>query len=321
MTTFNTLRAAQGRMAEAGGEPLGSLLWWSLNGNRIEHDQLLNLASQFGLPERHLPKEIKPTQAFRRGWRHASTKLVDGQMLRPIAETTDEVVVGLVQESVDEKTRELEYGLLNRITFDKHAAAITSEREGIVTESIRTLFRHHLAHTSKDIRSMLTSFLSEAGVSLRESGGVYYVPANYQDTLEALCSVVEGAGNNSTFQLPIVDTPAGRSALRTVAQRNLDDEVRQLQEELERFDDDKVRSSTLERKLEAFGDLRSRVDLFARVLSFKADDLRSKIGVTQAALRARLGVDEREPPMRAAPDVGRPKAVIPPAPYAADVGF
>jgi len=40
--------------------------------------------------------------------------------------------------------------------------------------------------------------LSEVGVSLREHGGVYFVPARYQQTLDALCAVVEAAGNNRT---------------------------------------------------------------------------------------------------------------------------
>ena len=319
--TFTTLKAAQDRLANAGGKYLGSLLWWSLNGNRVEHAQLEALAAQHNLPERFVPHAIKPTQAFRRAWRHTASRLVDGQMLRPITETSDEVVVGLVREVADAGTKDLEYDVLARITFDKHAARITSDRESIVVESVRCMYAHHLAHTTTDIRAMLTGFLGEAGVALRESGGVYFVPSTHRQMLDALCAVVEAAGNNRTYRMPIVDTPAGRNTLRTIAERTLDEELRQLQDQLERFDDEKVRASTLERKLETFGDLRSRVDLFARVLAFKADDLRNKIGVTQAALRARLGVDEPERPTSATPDVGRPKAVIPSAPFAADVGF
>jgi len=319
--TFHQLHEAQQRHVNRGGALLGWLLWWSLNGNRVEHAQLEALAAQHNLPGRFVPRALRPTQAFRRAWRHTASRLVEGQMLRPIAETTDEVVIGLVYEVADAGTRDLEYDVLARITFDKHSARITSDRESIVAESVRCMYAHHLAHTTTDIRAMLTGFLGEAGVPLRESGGVYFVPATHGQMLEGLCAVVESAGNNITYRMPIVDTPAGRSTLRTVAQRTLDEELRQLQDQLERFDDDKVRASTLERKLETFGDLRSRVDLFARVLAFKADDLRNKIGVTQAALRARLGVDEPEPPTRAAPDVDRPSVAIPPAPFAADVGF
>lgn len=318
--TFQRLRSAQDRLADAGGRPLGSLLWWSLNGNRIGHDKLEHLAAQHQLPARHLPNPIKPTQAFRRAWRHTASKLANGQMLRPIADTADEVVIGLVQEVPDEITRDLDYDVLARITFDKHAAAITSDRETIVAESLKQMYRHHLAHTTADVRSILTSFLGESGVSLREHGGVYFVPADRQRTLDALCAVVEAAGNNRTFQLPIVDTPEGKATLRSVAERTLDDEVRQLQEQLDRFDDDKVRDSTLERKLEAFEDLRRRTVMFGRVLSFKADDLNKRISVVQASLRQRLGIEPITTQSQPDDPSPRSRASLP-VPFATDVGF
>ena len=164
---------------------------------------------------------------------------------------------------------------------------------------------------------MLTTFLREAGVSLRESGGVYFVPATHQATLDALCAVVEAAGNNQTFLLPIVDSVEGKKTLRKVAKRSLDDEIRQLHEELQRFDREKVRESTLQRKLDGFDELRSRVNLFARVLSFKADSLNNKISGIQSALRGELnGTPAPAPtPIRPAP---QPSAA---EPLAADVGF
>ena len=318
--TFQRLRSAQDRLADAGGKPLGSLIWWSLNGNRIGHDQLEHLAAQHHLHARYLPNPIKPTQAFRRAWRHTASKLANGQMLRPIADTADEVVLGLVQERPDEATRDLDHDVLARITFDKTPATIRADRETIVAESVRQMYRHHLAHTTSDIRSILTSFLSESAVSLREHGGVYFVPADRQRTLDAVCAVVEAAGNNRTFQLPIVDTPEGKATLRSVTQKTLDDEVRQLQEQLERFDDDKVRDSTLERRLEAFEDLRSRAVMFGRVLSFKADSLNDRIGAIQTSLRQRLGIEPIITQPQPDDPSPRSRASLP-VPCATDVGF
>ena len=116
---ISRLQDAQRQLANAGGKQLGSLLWWSLNGNRITHDQLEALAARHNLDDKYLPKEIKPTQAFRRGCRHAGTKLPKGMMLRPIADTSDELIVGLVQERVNETTRDLDYDLITRIEFDR----------------------------------------------------------------------------------------------------------------------------------------------------------------------------------------------------------
>ncbi len=318
---FAKVHDAQSKLAKAGGNQLGSLLWWSLNGNRIEHDKLADLAGRHGLDAKYLPSEIKPTQAFRRAWRHASTKLPKGLMLRPIAESSDLVTVGLVRERANEAARDLEYDLLTRVTFDKVANRISYEAENQVTADIQRLYLHHMAHTTEDIRSILTAFLSEAGVSLRDSGGVNFIPASHQATLDALCSVVEAAGRNTTFLLPIVDTPEGKKTLRSVAKRTLDDEIQQLQQELGKFNPEKVRQSTLERKLEGFEDLRARVSLFSRVLSFKADSLTKKISGIQATLRQQLDAEPVSPGIPQ-PDIAPPQVDIGNAePFAADVGF
>ena len=63
---FETLKEIQDRIGQQVGHRLGTLLWWSLNGNRIEHDKLEELARQHGLDEKFLPTPIKPAGAFRR---------------------------------------------------------------------------------------------------------------------------------------------------------------------------------------------------------------------------------------------------------------
>lgn len=209
-------------------------------------------------------------------------------MLRRISESSDELVVGLVEEHPDAANKDLDYRVLTRISFDKAEGQIEADAEHSVVEEVRRLYQRHLDHSTDDIRSMMTSFLSDAGISLRESGGVYFVPARFAATLDALCAVVEAAGGNTTFRLPVLDTPDGRNTLRNVANRSLDDELRALEQELAGFDPDSVRASTLERRVEAFDALRSRVHLFSGVLQFKAEDMLDRITHLQAGLRGQL---------------------------------
>ncbi|MBI2375121.1 MAG: hypothetical protein HYV07_14080 [Deltaproteobacteria bacterium] len=249
-------------------------------------------------------------------------------MLRMIAEG-DEIVVGLVREKPDQSRRELDYDLVTRIVFDKTSGAITSDVQHDVVEQIRELYRHHSAHTSEDVRSMMTSFLTEAGVTLRDSGGVYFVPSTHSSQLDALCRVVQEIGpHNKTFVLPIVDTPAAQATLREVTQSSLDDEVRALEEELKAFDPEKVRSSTLERRLVAFEDLKARVGLFANVLSFKADGLHSRLTAINTEVRRSLGL---EAPLHIDTDTKDdldvvsvpipPPRRVPIAPVSSEIGF
>lgn len=312
---LDQLQAVQARHARAGGDRLGHLLWWSLSNNRISHDALVALASAHGLPAEHLPKPVKPAGAFRRAIRHAGSGLAPGLLLRRIAESSDELVVGLVREEPDAAHRDLEYEVLARISFDKVEARIQADAEHSVVGEVQRLYQRHLDHSTEDIRGVLTSFLSEAGISLRESGGVYFLPERYAATLDALCAVVEEAGGNKTFRLPVLDTPAGRETLQDVANRTLDEEIQALEDELARFDADSVRDSTLERRVEAFDALRSRVRLFSGVLQFKAGNMLDRITRLRDGLRGYLD-DKAAPAVTAVPE---PKTT--PAPYSAAAGF
>jgi hypothetical protein len=320
MTTYESIRRAQESLRFApGAQELGHLLWWTLNGTRIQHNELTAAAERHGLAVKLLPTEIKPVQAFRRAWRHATSKLSEGLMLRPIAETEHEIVVGLVREKPNEARRDLDYDVIARIAFDRSRVKISADVEHGVVEQIRYLYRHHLAHTTEDIRTMMTSFLSEAGVSLRDSGGVYFVPAAHSGQLEALCRVVEEVGHNRTFRLPIIDTLATRTTLREVTERSLDHEVRELEEELAGFDFEKVRDSTLERRLEMFEQLRNRAALFAGLLSFKADGLNQRIAAMSVQLRRHLAIEDvAETPAPPAITEQMDGAITP---FASDVGF
>lgn len=309
------LQAVQARHEQAGGRRLGSLLWWSLSSNRISHPELEAMFEQNGLTRDYLPKAVKPAGAFRRAWRHAASGLASGLMLRRISESADELVVGLVEEHPDPTNKDLDYRVLSRISFDKAEGRIEADAEHSVVEEVRRLYRRHLDHSTDDIRAMLTAFLADAGISLRESGGVYFVPARFSTTLDAVCAVVEAAGGNTTFRLPVLDTPDGRSTLRDVANRSLDDEIRALEQELAGFDPDSVRVSTLERRVEAFDALRSRVQLFSGVLSFKAEAMLDRIAHLQAGLRGQLGAKGAAVPT----PIPTPHATV--TPYSEAAGF
>ncbi len=287
---------AQLRLQAPNHQRLGTLTWWTLNGNRIAHDELVALAEKHGLEQRLVPKALKPTQAFRRACRKAASRIEAGQMLRKIADTPEEIVIGLVEELPNAAERDLEYKVLARIAFHKGTQKVSADLPHETVEMIRNLYRRHFEHSSDDIRWMISSFLQEAGVSCRQSGGVFFVPEKFQETLDALSKVVEEIGDNRIYQLPIFDTEEARSSLQEVAQRTFDDELRALETALETYDPDSVRSSTLERKLEEFDALRNRVNLFTDVLNFKAEGMQKRVETIRSGLRQVL--DERSCPVQ-----------------------
>ena len=276
--------------ALAQGEHLGTLCWWSLNGATIETAALAAKAKAAGLDERYLPKPIKAVAAFRRGWRSAARRCPSGLLLREIGETPERIEVGLVKEDADVEHASLDYGVVGRITFEKATETMVVHHASDITAEVQRLYGVHHDHGSDDIRTMLTALMREAGVSIRDAGGVYFVPPSFGSTLAAMCTVVEGIGHNHVFTLPVADVGDAKATLADVARATLDDEIRALEAELDAFASGgaETREGTLARRLTKFDELRSRVALFSSCLSFKADGLVEKIGGLQEDLRDKL---------------------------------
>lgn len=144
---------------------------------------------------------------------------------------------------------------------------------------------------------MLLSFVGETAVSLRERGGVYFVPFPYHQQLKAMVATIEGVGDNSLYQLPLYDSPQTQHVLNTVAIATLDEELKKLDTELQHFmGADKTRRATMLKRLDAFDRLRARVATFAGVLTFRADDLQEKVNALQTELQTHLGLGEPTTP-------------------------
>ena len=288
-----------------GGEQLGSLFWWALNSNHLSYSKLESLTEKHGLNKKYLPSEIKPASSFRRAWRHATSKLPEGLMLRQIDDSDVQIVIGLVNEQADKKAQDLDYDVKARIVFDKKTHNIYCDHENGVSAQIRELYSYHNSLTTQDIRAMMLSFLKETSIRIRESGGVYFIPLEYQRTLDALCEVVESVGHNVTYALPIFNTKNSKQTLREIAKTTLDAEINQLSADIAKFDKEKMRDSTLDKKLRAFDDIRTRAKMFSSVLSFKAKSFSDKITELQNSLRADMGLNK----IVEIPKVVKPKKV------------
>jgi hypothetical protein len=83
---FKTVQTTFEAAAQTKGV-LGSLFWWDLGSNRIEHQQLVARADAAGLDKTLLPSAIKPVTAFKRAWRAGARRIGDDLLLREVADT------------------------------------------------------------------------------------------------------------------------------------------------------------------------------------------------------------------------------------------
>lgn len=284
---------------------LGTLFWWDLGSNRVEHRVLVERADEAGLDRTLLPSAVKPATAFRRAWRAAARRMSDDLLLREIAETPEQLVVAVVREHPDVLNLDLRYEVLGRATFNKKTDSIALLEKHDILDGLSVLFEHYSAVTTEDVRAMVLGFVRRSGLSIRHAGGVYFIPPALSDTLRALSEVLRTVGSNTTWALPVANLGDAAATLGALARETLDAEIGAVEQELAAFDasDVDTRDSTLQRRLRKFDEIRHRTNLMAGALSFRADSLHEKLIVLEGEVKRRLLGDTGTQPTLAKPTV------------------
>jgi hypothetical protein len=141
-----------------------------------------------------------------------------------------------------------------------------------VLESYRSLID---VHTTADLaRTIVKALHRFSAVTLRESGGVYWVPRTSANALRHLQSCVEGIGGSKFHVLPVHESREGAQVLGEVAKASLEQELADLQAEIAAFQAEPPRrTSTVSNRLLAFEALRARAELYRSILAVNLDGL------------------------------------------------
>lgn len=223
-------------------EYLGYLLWFTVCDLRVTREELAEVFSEAGLDLRHLPKPICPRDAFRRASKEGETKraeISDGRFLniliREVRMDSDAIIRHMVREVVDSKNVRLEYLPVAELRLDGNLLLATPFRplEEIEMKALNAVKEAYEVerncYNGRTIRDILFDILEDCRpVAVRPSGGVYFVPRQFEPTLRALQRFVDGvsafatAGRKSRlWTVPVVDAEEHREMLK----ESLEDQV------------------------------------------------------------------------------------------------
>jgi hypothetical protein len=273
-----------------GGQPLGDLLWWELAAASVRRPDLIKLWVQGGLPAELLPEPPTAEKAFKTAARETQVGHPD-RLLRLAMENELEVVYGIVSEKRD-GIGGLEYQQEARITLSRQSDIVHSDQPGdsMVQKLVARFEELKTMHTTDDIRRTITKTLdSFAAVTLRQTGGVYWVPAPYAAALRKLQGVIELLGASRMHLVPITATKEGQAALAQAAKASIEEELAALQIEMQQFlATPPERASTLMRRLDHFADLRRRASLYQTVLQAQVVGLSENLTAMEGQVRGLL---------------------------------
>ena len=117
-------------------------------------------------------------------------------------------------------------------------------------------------------------------VSLRERGGVYFVPACYLDELERFVDMVERTFTSSfVASLGIVDTDKTKVSVARDFKRDMMAEIDSAATELIKLlnDNEQIRAASLEKRLKRYRFMRDKVGMYVDLLQSDTTKIKSKL--------------------------------------------
>jgi hypothetical protein len=293
------------------GKHLGDLCGWSLNGAH-KQSTVTDLAEQHGLDEDlGLPK-LSPASAYRRavndavkGGRRDERRFAAVK----IEETELKIVHAIVRRDIVDAAggslspKDASFETECKVGFDKEAYKDGKDADEMLKLSDET---HPIAQKVKaqyedlcvrylpgDIRvAFQRAFERWGAIRLLEHGGLWWVPSPNADRVRAWKEFMSALGN-STVIIPVFDTEETINSLITASEETLEARLDGLMEQLQSFcSKGNTRVSTLEKRVEMFDDLRDQIELHARVLGNKQDELMKRLNDAHKGLVASLAVVE-----------------------------
>lgn len=224
---------------------IGHLTWYSISTLLITRDELREKLSNCGL-EGFMPAPIRVPDAFRRAtntkYRHPlQAGIHENYLFREVSSDSKQVQRNIVRETVDQKGRKLDYdGSAAVLVLDKGSDTVKISATCPVAERLAhdaltkfDIYKNH--YGAQTIRSVIAAILkSMAPTPVRPSGGVYFVPAQYQEQLAAMVAFAKSLERGEGQMVPMIDTSDMRTMVSQKLLEHLKDTLRACEEGEER---------------------------------------------------------------------------------------
>ncbi|MBO0857960.1 MAG: hypothetical protein J2P21_05795, partial [Chloracidobacterium sp.] len=287
---------------------IGFTVLWRLEGIRVSHPDLEQALQSAGF-EKYLPDPPTPRVALRRAlaeWIKTKQRTGRTLQLQPGDEDREEngggrrrtlirvidragnehLVYALVAEDVDFSALGLSYGTALRILLNKKTGEMicTTDAEGLIdaqresqqlTDELMPYWRQYRdLFIARDLSQMVREIIGGMNaVSLRQAGGVYFVPESERDALFRLRQLIAGISQSSgpgsfVCALGVPDAVEVRRGLSRAVHAGLLDEINSLRGDLGRLGEsgDRLREKTIAQRLVIYKRLKAKAEMYQDLL-------------------------------------------------------
>ena len=198
----------------AEGYPLlGYYIYWSLSSIEVRYADFLKILGDIGLPTDIANRPRAKTSANRMVDEEvANRNKGNGRCKKVSKETPDMTIWSIVSHTFDDNN-DAHSTQETKVTYFKETE--TLRVEGFNTQAILDRYNEiQGSYNQDDFRSVVKDFITRyaASLTVRDSGGVYFIPATKQDELNKLQELFSKFEGFSLDVIPIIDTKQAKAS-------------------------------------------------------------------------------------------------------------
>lgn len=269
----------------AGLAIIGYFCWWAVHNCKISRVDLQAMIDEEGIS--FIVPEPCARSNFLKAVREVASANKKRFMIRKIYKHAEEYCFGLVDESISETAKSLDYAHTATMVFNPLTGTLACDFQHAAFDEIKKLFEEYQnTLTSQDVRNMVIGILSTAHVvGVRQRGGIYFVASKFQDLVEKLSNLLSKLpGECELAVAPQVDVESTKKAIYKAFIVGLKEKIATFQTELT----SDMRKSTLANRLDEFKQLREEISFYSDALSFQAQDLDASLQELAQSVQAKL---------------------------------
>lgn len=217
---------------------IGYLTWYSVGEALYDREDLRKKLLAAGIDEGYLPKEIRPSDSYRRATKAIETKrfresedakIYKNYIIRDVVTKGDKLQRNIVVETVNQEGERLDYDPEGaKMYFDKKSNQFTfdaqeNHAEELAEEAQKYFDLYLKAHNGATVRGSVVQFMNNLSPTpVRPSGGVYFVPVKYQRELRNLVMYVSSLEKGEAHMIPLINDDENRELVRSKVKEHLE---------------------------------------------------------------------------------------------------
>lgn len=264
---------------------LAKLCAWTI-GERValRRNDVIARVVNAGLPNSLITAKLRERETVIR----ALKELQREGFLHPVTEDEQRAVWILVKDQVDQRTEAVDFQEKYRFTYFKKsvidpdtgaelvAAKTLKANDPDVQQELNELVEHFSdLYLPRDIRALMTRAIKAAnGLPFRDRGGVYFIPRQNFNLVEAMSAFLNGIPGCEFRVLNIPDLQEDRETLLATFDKNFNKELEDIREEIVKMvtSDTNVRKGTFQDRIEQVMSKMGQLNMFSELLQFKTEE-------------------------------------------------